>query len=73
MGHVAVTREEVGTLVGMLMVVLDDRRDRGEISEEEWGRLATLLSRWTVMWLRDATDGTACPAGHGGHFGGQRR
>jgi hypothetical protein len=52
-----VTRQEVCTLVEMLMTVLDDRRDIGAISDQEWARLAALLSRWAAMWLREATDG----------------
>ena len=53
-----VTREQVATRVEVLMAVLDNRRNRGLISDWEWSQAARLVSMRTVVWLRDATDGT---------------
>ena len=50
------TREEVGTLVEALLAVLDDRRNRGEISDREWTEMGELLSERAAGWLRDAAD-----------------
>jgi hypothetical protein len=53
---VALTRAQVATLVEALLIVIDDRLDRGEINAAEWTRLAGLLITKAPVWLRDADD-----------------
>lgn len=50
--------DQVRTLIQALLVMLDDRLDRGVIDHAEWMRSATWLSVRAAVWLLHAKDGT---------------
>ena len=61
----AMTQEQIGVLTRACLVVLDDLRDRGELSDDDWTHRAELLSARAGAWLAAAdnvgTDGAGVP------------